>query len=132
MVAAGYADRRNERNRSSGRYRGNNFRDGGRPTQTCQRRGRDDEPSAYEKLSGPCTIHFYIDKQYGKKKASHMLKDCREFQKLREIMAQMRQQAPNPGYGNAPAPGEIAHGAPPPPPAGPSNHPIAPAQNNGG
>src|SRR3954467_2363877 len=47
-------------------------------------------------------------------------------------MAQMRQQAPNPRYGNAPAPGEIAHGAPLPPPAGPPNHPIAPAQNNGG
>src|SRR3954466_9598257 len=47
-------------------------------------------------------------------------------------MSRMRQQAPNPGYGNAPAPGEIAHGAPPTPPAGPANHPIAPAQNNGG
>src|SRR3954466_6832425 len=47
-------------------------------------------------------------------------------------MSQMRQQALNPGYGHAPAPGDIAHGAPPPPPVGPSNHPIAPAQNNGG
>src|SRR3954466_5660447 len=47
-------------------------------------------------------------------------------------MSQMRQQALNPGYGNAPAPGDIAHRAPPPPPVGPSNHPIAPAQNNGG
>src|SRR4051812_3853542 len=44
----------------------------------------------------------------------------------------MRQQAPNPGYGNAPEPGDIAHGAPPPPPMGPSNHPIAPVQNKGG
>src|SRR4051812_16493061 len=98
MVAAGYADRRNERNRSSGGYCGNNFRDGGRPTQTWQRHGRDDEPSEYDKLSGPCTIHFYIDKQDGKKKASHMLKDCREFQKLSEILSQMRQQVPNPGF----------------------------------
>src|SRR3954462_10323395 len=47
-------------------------------------------------------------------------------------MSQMRQQAPNPGCGNTPAPGDIAHGSPPPPPVGPSNHPIAPAQNNGG
>src|SRR3954465_9791865 len=59
-----------------------------------------------------------------------MLKDCREFQKLSESMVQMRQQAPPPGFGNAPAPGEIAHGAPPPPPVGGPNQPVAPAQNN--
>src|SRR3954466_9079505 len=47
-------------------------------------------------------------------------------------MAQMRQQDPNPRFGNAHAPGEIAHGAPPPPPVGGPNHPVAPAQNNGG
>jgi hypothetical protein len=131
MVAAGYADRRNENNRSSGGYRGNNFCDGGRPTQTWQRCGRDDEPSAYDKLSGPWTIHFYIDKQDDKKKASHMLKDCREFQKLSEGFAQMREQIPNPGFGHASAPGDIAHGAPPPPPVEPSNHAIASVQNNG-
>src|SRR3954468_2731226 len=33
MVAAGYADRRNKGNRNSGRYRGSNFHDRGRPTQ---------------------------------------------------------------------------------------------------
>jgi hypothetical protein len=93
---------------------------------------RDDEPSAYDKLSGPCTIHFYIDKKDGKKKASHMLKDCREFHKLSKSMSQKRQRTPNPGYGHAPTPGDMAHGAPPPPQVGPSNHPIAPAQNNGG
>src|SRR3954464_10942763 len=76
MVAASYADRRNDGNRNSGGYHGNNFRDGGCPAQSWQRRDRDDGPSAYEKLSGPCTIHFYIDKQDGKKKASHILKDC--------------------------------------------------------
>src|SRR3954464_6707228 len=37
-----------------------------------------------------------------------------------------------PGFGNAPAPGEIAHGAPPPPPVGGPNQPVAPAQNNAG
>src|SRR4051794_28197591 len=61
-----------------------------------------------------------------------MLKDCREFQKLSKSMVQMRQQAPLPGFGNAPAPGEIAHGAPPPPPIGGPNQPVAPAQNNAG
>src|SRR3954469_5061479 len=132
MVAAGYADRRNDANRNSGGYRGGNFRDGGRPSQSWERRDRDNGPSAYGKLSGPCTIHFYIDKKDGKKKASHMLKDCREFQKLSENMVQMRQQAPPPGFGNAPAPGEIAHGAPPPPPVGGSNQPVAPSQNNDG
>ena len=123
MVAAGYADRRNESNRSNGGYRGNNFRDEGRPSQPWKRRSRDEEPSAYDKLSGPCTIHFYIDKQDGKKKANHMLKDYREFEKLSEGFAQMRQQIPNPGFGHTLAPGDIAHGAPPPPPVGPSNHP---------
>src|SRR3954462_6000729 len=108
MVAAGYADRRNDANRNSGGYRGGNFRDGGRPAQSWKCRDRDNGPSAYEKLLGPCTIHFYIDKQDGKKKASHMLKDCREFQKLSESMVQLRQQDPPPGFGNAPAPGEIA------------------------
>src|SRR3954466_11506089 len=107
MVAAGCADRRNDANRNSSGYRGGNFRDGGRPTKSWQRRDRDNGPSAYEKLSGPCTIHFYIDKQDGKKKASHMLKDGRELQKLTESMVRMRQQAPPPGFGNAPAPGEI-------------------------
>ena len=132
MVAAGYADRRNDNSRNSGGYRSGNFRDNGRPTQSWQRRDRDNGPSAFDKLSGPCTIHFYIDKQDGKKKASHMLKDCREFQKLSEGMVQMRQQAPIPAFGNAPAPGEIAHGAPPPPPIGGPNQPVAPAQNNAG
>src|SRR3954468_21104620 len=33
MVAAGYADRRSDGNRNSGRYRGSNFHDRGRPTQ---------------------------------------------------------------------------------------------------
>src|SRR3954454_17765644 len=47
-------------------------------------------------------------------------------------MAQMRQQAPIHAFGNAPAPGEIAHGAPPPPPVGGPNQPVAPAQNNAG
>src|SRR4051812_35872226 len=61
-----------------------------------------------------------------------MLKDCREFQKLSESMVQMRQQAPIPAFGNTPAPGEIAHGAPPPPPVGGPNQPVAPAQNNAG
>src|SRR3954469_25287087 len=132
MVAAGYADHRNNAHRNSGGYRGGNFRDGGRPAQSWQRRDRDNGPSAYEKLSGSCTIHFYIDKQDGKKKASQMLKDCREFQKLSESMVQMRQQAPLPRFENAPAPGEIAHGAPPPPPVGGSNQPVAPSQNNDG
>src|SRR3954464_6554343 len=132
MVAAGYADRRNDANRNSGGYCGGNFRDGGRTTQSWQRRDRDNGPSAYEKLSDPCTIHFYIDKQDGRKKASHMFKDCREFQKLSESMVQMRQQAPLPGFGNAPAPGEIARGAPPPPPVGGPNQPVAPTQNNAG
>ena len=62
MVVAGYADRRNDANRNSGGYRGGNFRDNGRPTQSWQRRDRDNGPSAFDKLSGPCTIHFYIDK----------------------------------------------------------------------
>ena len=75
MVAAGYADRRNDNSRNSGGYRSENFRDNGRSTQSWQRRDRDNRPSAFDKLSGPCTIHFYIDKQDGKKKASHMLKD---------------------------------------------------------
>src|SRR4051812_24704529 len=132
MVATGYTDRRNDANRNSGGYRGGNFRDGGRPAQSWQRRDRDNGPSAYEKLLGPCTIHFYNDMQDGKKKASHMLKDCREFQKLSESMVQMRQQAPLPGFGYAPTPGEIAHGAPPPPPVGGPNQPVAPAQNNAG
>src|SRR4051812_8154704 len=61
MVAAGYTDRRNESNRSSVGYRGNYCYDGGCPTQTWQCRGHDDKPLAYDKLSGPCTIHFYID-----------------------------------------------------------------------
>src|SRR3954462_11628488 len=61
MVAAGYADRRNDANRNSGGYHGGNFHDGGRPAQSWQRRDRDNGPSSYEKLSGPCTIHFYID-----------------------------------------------------------------------
>src|SRR3954469_25527051 len=61
-----------------------------------------------------------------------MLKDYREFQKRSESMVQMRQQAPLPGFGNAPAPGEIAHGAPPPPPVGGPNQPVAPAHNNAG
>src|SRR4051812_27711531 len=43
----------------------------------------------------------------------------------------MSQQIPNPGFEHAPAPGDIAHGAPPPPLVGPSNHAIAPVQNNG-
>src|SRR4051812_37694682 len=43
MVVTGYAEHRNENNRSSGRYRGNNFRNGGCLTQTWQRHGRDDE-----------------------------------------------------------------------------------------
>ena len=127
MVVAGYVDHRNDNNRNSGGYR-----DSGLPAQSWQRRDRDNGPSAFDKLSGPCTIHFYIDKQDGKKKASHMLKDCREFQKLSESMVQMRQQAPTPAFGNAPAPGEIAHGAPPPPPIGGPNQPVAPAQNNAG
>src|SRR3954466_2727032 len=76
MVAACYADRCNDNSRNSGGYRGGNFRDSGRPAQSWQRRDRDNGPSAFDKLSGPCTIHFYIDKQDGKKKASHMLKDC--------------------------------------------------------
>ena len=88
MVAAGYADRCNDGNLRSG-YRGSNYRNGGQPTQTWQCRSRDDEPSAYDKMSGPYTIHFYIDKQDGKKKASHMLKDCREFQKLSEGLTRM-------------------------------------------
>ena len=73
-------------NRNNGHHN-SNYRDSRRPTQTWQRRNRDNEPSAYDKLSGPCTIHFYIDKQDGKKKASHMLKDYREFQKLSESMS---------------------------------------------
>src|SRR3954466_6112093 len=48
MIAAGYADRRNEANRNSGGYRGGNFRDGGRSTQSWQLRDRDNRPSAYE------------------------------------------------------------------------------------
>src|SRR4051812_2798398 len=44
----------------------------------------------------------------------------------------MRQQTPPPGFGNAPALGEIAHGAPPPPPVGGPNQPVAPAQKNAG
>src|SRR3954470_6513871 len=47
-------------------------------------------------------------------------------------MVQMRQQAPIPAFGNAAAPGDIAHGAPPPPPVGVPNQPVAPAQNNAG
>src|SRR3954471_17660580 len=43
----------------------------------------------------------------------------------------MRRQILNPGFGHTPAPGDIAHGAPPPLPMGPSNHAIAPVQNNG-
>ena len=58
MVAAGYADRRNDNSRNSGGYRSGNFRDDRRPTQSWQRRDRDNGPPAYEKLSGPCTIHF--------------------------------------------------------------------------
>src|SRR3954467_4849937 len=42
MVAAGYTDRRSNGNRSNSGYRGSNFRDGGRPTQSWQRHGRDD------------------------------------------------------------------------------------------
>src|SRR3954465_2882444 len=60
-----------------------------------------------------------------------MLKDCREFQKLSEGLTQMRRQIVNPGFGPALAPGDIAHGSPPPPPVGPSNPAIAPAPNNG-
>src|SRR4051812_8435349 len=60
-----------------------------------------------------------------------MLKDFHEFQKLSEGLTQMRCQIVNPGFGPAPAPGDISHGAPPPPPVGPSNPAIAPAPNNG-
>ena len=129
IVAAGYVDKHND-NRNSG-YRSSGYHDSGKTTQVWQRHTRDDAPgtSIQEKMSGPCNIHFYIDKHDGKKKSSHLLKDYREFLKLHEGLAQMNLDVINRGYGAAP--GAMAHGSPPPPPGPPPNA-DAPDQHHGG
>ena len=67
MVASGYADKRDD-NRNSG-YCSGGYHDRGKTTQVWQHRTRELEPatSIEDKLSGPCNVHFYIDKHDGKK-----------------------------------------------------------------
>ena len=93
MVVAGYADKHNDNNRNSGYcssgYCSSGYRDNGKTTQVWQHCTRDEAPatSIQDKLSRPCNVHFYINKHDGKKKSSHLLKDCREFLKLHEGLA---------------------------------------------
>ena len=94
MVAVGFTDQRDGENRTDGNcnsgYRSGGYHDGGgyrkKDREWQPRRTRDDGPSALQQLSGSCTIHFYTDDE-GKRKSSHLLKDCRHFQKLQEAYA---------------------------------------------
>ncbi|MEI4927512.1 hypothetical protein Q8G50_33895, partial [Klebsiella pneumoniae] len=65
------------------------YHDSRKTMQVWQRRIRDETPatSIQDKLSGPCNVHFYIDKHDGKKKSSNLLKDCQKILKLHEGLA---------------------------------------------
>ncbi len=48
------------------------------------------------------SLHYYtVPGWTGSKKSSHLLKDCREFLKLHEGLAQMNRDIVNRGYGAA-------------------------------
>ena len=129
FVGAGFAGKRDGENRVTGDrnsgYRTSNYRNNGdrgaddyRRKDNNPRPRRDDGPSGVQLLSGPCNIHFYTDSD-GNRKSSHLMKDCRQFQRMLEAYTQMHTAAPPRA---TQLPGAIAHGAPPPPPL----HMVAP------
>ena len=72
-------------------------------------RPKTEQLSVQDQLTGPCTFHFYYDDN-GKRKSTHMLKDCRKFMDLQEAYVQVQKSAVDQGY--ATVPGQTVFNAP--------------------
>ena len=104
FVAAGFSKGR------EGGYRGN--RDW---------KPRPEEKPITQQLDEYCSIHAYRDKETGRLKANHTLRNCRKMQVISQALTQNQQQAVSQGYPTTPGGGAIAYGAPAAPTGQPMN-----------
>ena len=121
QVAATYP-RRDGSNRDSGASQSRRYfpapdARGPRPRRDWQPE-KDDATASAEDLAAPCDVHSFLDKD-GIRRSSHLLRDCRTFQRRVEEFTRQQIAAgilpPIP----PPIPGTVAYGAPPPPPVAP-------------
>ncbi|KAK1630610.1 hypothetical protein QYE76_004925 [Lolium multiflorum] len=56
-------------------------------------RARSPYLSATEQLEAPCYLHSYIDPKDGREKSSHLLRNCRHFQEIRQFCDDLRAEA---------------------------------------
>ncbi|KAK1680819.1 hypothetical protein QYE76_041667 [Lolium multiflorum] len=106
LVAAGYADRQDDRD---DRHDGNRNSSGNRGNYKPRQQRTPEIPYA-EQVNAPCYLHSYVDSKDGKTKSSHLLRDCRQFLDMHKLIQQSGQQQ-----------------LPPPPPP-PPQHQIQQAQ----
>ncbi|KAK1663306.1 hypothetical protein QYE76_051465 [Lolium multiflorum] len=112
LVAAGYSDRQDDRydNRRDDRQDGNRNDSGNRGNYKPRPQRTPKLPYA-EQINAPCYLHSYTDSKDGKVKSSHLLRDCRQFLDMHELIQQAGQKQ-----------------LPPPPPPPPSQHQVQQAQ----
>ena len=82
---------------------------------------RPEEKPINQQLDEYCSIHAYRNKETGRLKANHTLRNCRNMQVISQALTQNQQQAINQGYPKTPRGGAIAYGAPAPPAGQPMN-----------
>ena len=79
---------------------------------------KDDATASAEDLAAPCDVHSFLDKD-GIRRSSHLLRDCRTFQRRVEEYTRQQMAAGANHTIPPPIPGAVAYGAPPPPPIPP-------------